>query len=212
VDKYGGTAQPQPNCVTCGGFGYAWPDEITKEHIALVSNVGASEQRTQTGSNVSDTLNLSFRGEVIVSTDDLVRIPDVVVPIPFIRKYDAAVGGLPLAFKAEDIETLTTKLPRPEDPIIVLIRGKDFTLHPGGRFIYFPEGSRVTHGMTVSGEAMAVPQYLIETVPSISRHMYSDLSSNPSVIQLPKFATAVRADILIGQRMREAVNDVGELE
>jgi hypothetical protein len=205
VLKHGGTGTPNPACVSCRGLGLAFPEDAKIKFRGLVSDIDEDETSHAGGKIPSGLVRVTAPSGTVISMDDRLVFPDVIVPIPLMRLYDAAVGGMVLPFSIVDVETLTTKGPRPEDPIQVLKRGRDYGLNAEKRLLTFTDGGPVTHNMPVSGTFMAVPDYIVTSTPKASRRVMSSLSDDASVIELPRFVTATRADILIGQQKQEVI-------
>ena len=205
-ERFGGGGVPNPICVDCRGLGIAFPGEGT-EVRALVSDATAQEQGTQGGSLVHGPLKVTFESGYVASVGDRLVMPDMITPIAKMWKYRADVGGIRLPFAVEDIEVLTAKYPDPEEPLFHLVLGRDFTIDKDNRVLVFPEGSRVTDGMVVSGAFMAVPDYIITQVYKANRGMMSGLDDDADFVRLPIFVEAQRADILIGQQRSESSGD-----
>lgn len=199
VQRYGGTGISNPSCVSCHGLGIAFVEDTLSEMRALVSEIDEREGKGFPEGSV----RVTFPSGTVISTSDRLVFPDVLIPIALMRKYRKSVGGIKLPFYTEDVEVLVTKGARPDDPLIHLVKGLDFTLLPKERLLVFPRGSSVTDGMVVSGEFMAVPEYIVESTPKAFRSMLSSLSDDAKTIQLPKYVNAVRADVLIGLKHKE---------
>lgn len=199
TQQYGGTGAAVPDCSACHGVGLAFIEDESAETRALVSDIDEKE----TGNLPAGAVRVTFPSGFVVAPGDRLVFPDVALPIALMRKYRARVGGIRVPFTVLDVEAIATKRRDPKSPLMPLKRGKDYTLDTSKRLITFPSGSVVTDGMVVSASFMATPDYIIEEAPKAYRSRMSNLLPGASVIQLPKFVYAIRADALIGTRYRE---------
>lgn len=203
VNTYGGTGEADPDCSSCYGRGTVFVEEDTEEHIAIVTGIGESENGIDRGSITVGEVQITVPSQVIFDVGDRVVFPDTVVPIKLIRKFSKKVGGFVLPFRVSFVDALVTKGPRSDDPLISLVLGKDYTLNTEKRIVYFPEGSRVTDGLAVSGTFIGTPDYIIDRAIHAARGRLDSLASNAKHIQFPRTYTAVRGDATMGYEQDE---------
>lgn len=201
TQRYGGTGVARPDCAACHGLGVAFVENTTEELRALVSEIDETDSHGMPSGSVRVTLP----SQVQIATGDKLIFPDVVVQIAFMRKYRKSVGGFAVPFKSYDVHTAVTKHPKPEDGLITLVHGRDYTFSVDKRMMIFPDGSRVKDGMVVSCEFLAVPEYIVTRIDRSYRSILETLDDGSAVIQLPKLVTCSRADSLIGLSEPEVV-------
>ncbi len=203
LSKYGGEGKAQPSCAACHGRRIAFVYADTKSHIGLVTGVTARKERMQEGSHVSGEVQVTVPSGVVLDDGDLLVFPDVLTPIKAMRLFDKQLGGIVLPFLVSEVETMVTKGPRPEDHLVALVAGKDFTLDAKRRFLTFPKGSCITHGMPVSGTFLGAADYIVSGALHNARGRLSGLAPGSPHIQFPRSYSAIRADILYGQDLPE---------
>lgn len=211
TDSFGGKGVPKPNCISCGGLGLYFAEDHSVEFRALVSGGTTAEARNPEGITISGTIDVVIPSEVTVAEGDRIVLKDVHVPIKFMRRYDASTRGMRLPFKPKDVEILVTKYEDPKEQVIVLKKGKDFVVNMDTNTLYFPIGSKVTDKMVVSGEILASPYFIVESIPAAGRGLMSSTEKDAEYVSLPRRVSAVRADLLLGMNekfVKDVVNEV----
>lgn len=210
MSDIGGRTVAQPACTSCRGIGITYIDTHMKRVRALVSGIDAKDAETEGGIVTNGNLKVTFQSGHIVDHGDRLVFPDILVPIQFMRKYKKSVGGFILPFDAHEVEAIATKGRRPDDDIVPLKRGRDYALSLDS-ILTFPDGSVVDDGMVITASFLAVPTYIVDSSEHIARGRLSNLTDSAKHIMLPKYVTAVRADILINQQRAE-VSGYGSID
>lgn len=209
VNEHGGMGYPAPHCVDCGGYGLVFMQE-PRRFRALFSGADAIEQRLPTGFVGSGRATITVPSGEPVSPGDKFVFPDVRISIPIIRIYHAMDGGIPIPFQVVGLEEAIIKPRNPEIPATWLKEGRDFGYDEKNRILYFTANGAVRDGMGVSISLIGIPEYIVDTIPSMSRQIMTDIDETKAkVIELPKSVTALRSDLFFGSLDVQVAHNVG---
>lgn len=205
--KTAGTGTAIPSCRSCDGTGLAFLWNQKRSVRALISSADTRQQLTPATPLTQGNLRVTLPPDVMPAEGDLIRLSNFFQTTDLLREYKKSTGGLRLPFDLIDAQTLTTYDPVAER-LVILARGKDFTVDADRNLIIFPEESWVSDGCRISGRYTFRPYYLVERIPTVSRQQYTVEGENApaeEVVEFPKTIMAARADGLHGRIAREVV-------
>lgn len=207
----GGTGVPVPDCPTCNGSGIAFNEEASSTVLGLVFGTQTEQSQGQTGIMTTGTVNITFPSDIIVSEGDRVKLLDAPQEHRLLRKYNKATKGIRVPMDIQSVVGIAIR----EDGggIRMLKAGQEYYFHDDRNLITFPDEGPVQHGTVFSLDAIVLPWYIIESVPSVGRSIrtsyFSEDGTEMQSFRLPTTCRAVRADIYFG-RFEKEVSHAGD--